>query len=65
MKWQTEIFQLTMAVLRRTTKDITPTECATRMTTTLDNVYMLGRFDESKRMKELVDDTVRKALEKK
>lgn len=62
MKWQTEIFQLTMAVLRRTTREITPAECATRMTTALDNVYLQGKYDESKKMKELVDDAVRKAL---
>jgi len=62
MKWQTEIFQVTMAVLRRTTREITPAECAIRITTVLDNVYMLGKYDESQKMKESVDEAVQKAL---
>jgi hypothetical protein len=57
MKWQAEIFQLTMAVLRRTTREITPAECATRMTTILDNVYGMGEIAEAKRILEEMKDS--------
>ena len=45
-KWELERMQLAMAVLRRTTKDITPVECAARMTTVLNNVYLQGKIDQ-------------------
>jgi hypothetical protein len=57
MKWQTEIFQLTMAVLRRTTREITPAECATRMTTVLDNVYGMGQIAEAKKILDEMKDS--------
>jgi hypothetical protein len=47
MKWPLEITQLTMAVLRRTTREITPGECARRMTMILDNVYMKGQIAQA------------------
>jgi hypothetical protein len=47
MKWPLEITQLTMAVLRRTTREITPGECARRMAMILDNVYMKGQIAQA------------------
>ena len=58
MKWQTEIGQLTMAVLRRTMREITPDECVAKLTTVLNNVYLQGKIDQitidTERLKESV-----------
>ena len=57
MKYQLEISTVAMAILRRTMREITPTECAERITRVFDSIYLQGKIDQitidTEKLKEL------------
>lgn len=48
ISWRLQMSELALAVLRRTTKEITPAQCYTKMSSILDSVYEMGQ--EAKRI---------------
>jgi len=46
MKWQLEISIVAMAILRRTMREITPDECAERITKVFNTIYLQGKIDQ-------------------
>lgn len=46
IKWALEISMVAMAVLRRTTREITPDECAGIITKVFQSIYLQGKIDQ-------------------